>query len=213
MKLLTLSVIILFFSCSEKEVQNNNVPSRTIEVKPINTVQNEKNNSPENWLNFYRTINPEFKLDNFKPNEIQTVNFSETSTLAKFDKNFNHVYEPFLIYSPDKTKYLDFDSYNWSIAEDGNPGFEADQEVMLVNLNAKTKYRIAYFGPSYRIEDGYWKSDSKAVLLGNSDENIPFCIEMNFENKKSQYFMYQDTLQSTAKYRQIRLQNLGLKLN
>ena len=100
---------------------------------------------------------------------------------ATFDKEFDPVYLPFLVYSPDKTRYVDFDSYQWTLI-DGEPQFEADQEVNLVDLKNKTVQRIAFRGPSAVIEDVYWQNDSVVVLLENFD-SVPLIHKINLNNR------------------------------
>lgn len=208
MKLFSLIILLTVLACSEKEVQKtSNIPQTEVSQTTKTTSVAEANKF-ESWVEFYKNDNPEFSLEGFKPIENQPFNLHPTSTPASFDGNFNKYYKRFLIYSPDKSKYIDIDSYNWAVAADGNISFEADQEIVLVDLNSKTKNRIAYFGPSYRIEDGYWKNNNEAVLLGNSNVNSPFYIELDFTKNKSQYFQYQDTLKSKSKFREFRLENL-----
>src|SRR5690554_7486346 len=69
--------------------------------------------------------------------------------------------------------YLDIDSYNWSVDNEGVAQFEADQEINLVDLKEKTVNRVAFFGPSHRIDDAFWVSDSIFVLLETGSDNRP----------------------------------------
>ena len=216
MKKYLLLSVFLVLECTDKKPessvqQENNSTATTSVQKELKADSTDKRLNA--WINYYKIQSPDFALEKFETSPVQKINYQETNTKARFDEGFDRIYEPFLVYSPNQKKYIDFDSYNWFIATDGNLGFEADQEVILVNLPEKTKHRIAFFGPSYRIEAAYWKNDDEAVLLGNGDEKLPFFIEYNFKNNESQYFQYTDTLQFKSDYRNLRLQEFGMKTN
>lgn len=95
--------------------------------------------------------------------------------------------------------------------EDGTAGFEADQQVALVNVNSNEAKQIAFFGPSYWIEDAYWKGDSAVVLLGNSYDKVPFVMKYNFDKNTVQNYQYTDTLKFEKNYSNIRLDKKGIK--
>jgi hypothetical protein len=106
--------------------------------------------------------------------------FSMTSSWAdsslpvspfKPDKNYFASYGPFLKYSPDKSMFIDLDSYNIDIQRDskgrftGN-GIGPDTEVSLVNLKDSTKTQVVFLGPGGSIEDGLWLDNNTLVLMG-----------------------------------------------
>ncbi len=118
---------------------------------------------------------------------------------------------PLFFFNESKSKYVDFDSYQWFTGPDGYAGFEADQQVVLVDMKKKEARQIAFFGPSYWIEDAYWKGDSAVVLLGNSYEKVPFILKYNFEKNEVQNFQYPDTLKIETPYFTMRLRSKGIK--
>ena len=126
-------------------------------------------------------------------------------------KGFNEIYKPFLVFNQSKTQYLDFDSYNWFVDAHGNASFDADQQVVVVDLKNNTAKQIAFLGPSFWIEEAYWKGDSVAVLLGNSYDKVPFINVYNFKKNRMKYYEYPDTLRFKTTYSTIRLRNRGIK--
>ncbi len=165
------------------------------------------------WLTHYQSNNPTFNEEKFTSTEVSPIAYSESKTIILNEEEFNEIYKPFLIFNKNGNFYLDIDSYKWEVANDGNISFEADQEVSLVDYRMKTARRIAFFGPSYTVEEAYWKGDSVAVLLGNSYEKVPFMLKFNFKNNTQEYFSTKDTLQFETSYYETRLKKMGLKLN
>src|SRR5690606_11292146 len=116
--------------------------------------------------------------------------------------------------NPSKTFYLDIDSYNWTKDKEGNALFEADQEINLVNLKEKTVNRVAFFGPSYWVDDAFWVSDSIFILLQNNDENIPEITTYNLKDNSVFLYRNDEPIQKTdSSYTQSRLEQKGVKMN
>ncbi len=203
-----LAVGILLCSCNKK---NDQVSTTDHVSVTIDTATNSEPEALQRWIEFYKTTAPDFSIDKFSPAESSEINFSKGYVPGNFDSGFNPIYEPFLIYNESKTKYLDFDSYHWQLDGKGVPGFEADQQVNLVHIPEEKVEQIGYFGPSFRIEEGYWKGDSIAVLLGNTYEKVPFYIKYDFRKNTKQHFQYPDTLQAERSYFYHRLAEKGLK--
>lgn len=167
-----------------------------------------------NWLNFYKIHNPEFSLGNFELQKTEKLETMTGSVSGKFDPEFDSTYEPFLIYNPSKTFYIDLDSYHWTLDGEGNPMFEADQEVNLVNLNDQSVSRIAFYGPSYWAEDAFWLTDSVFVILVNNDENLPGFQLFNLEESSvTSYGSSQPLNQEIQDYRKERFIKKGIGTN
>ena len=212
MKRLVFSLIILLFSCSDKQEKE---PTSAMPEKTKNHVT-EKKSEPQNtvlnsWLSHYRKTNPDFEVEKFTVSGKSEITYYPSNMRVLNEKGFNEIYKPFLVFNESKTHYLDFDSYQWAIAADGRASFEADQEVALVDYQNKTAQRIAFFGPSYNVEDAYWEGDSVAVLLGNSYEKVPFIMKYNFKKKTVESLQYSDTLKFDVPYAKVRLKKFGIK--
>lgn len=103
-----------------------------------------------------------------------TSSWQEDSLLVtpfKPDKNFFTNYGSFLKYSPDRTRFIDLDSYNIDIQKDSKGRFTGqelgpDTEVNLVDMEDSTKTRLVYMGPGGSIEDGLWVDNNTLVLMG-----------------------------------------------
>ncbi len=212
MKKFIFFALISLVSCTEKEKKVTTVPLE--QPKPEIIVTPEiKDSILQKWSAYYEQSNPNFNTDLFKLTQTSPITFNKTSVKILNKKRFNEIYKPFLVFSKSGEQYLDFDSYQWSIGPDGAASFEADQQVALVDLRSKTAKQIAFFGPSYWVEEAYWKGDSVAVLLGNSYEKVPFKSEYNFKNNTLKYFQYPDTLQFDKPYSQVRLEKKGIRVD
>lgn len=123
------------------------------------------------WKNYYTKLDPKLSGLVFNQSSVQQIQWMKGSIHATFDTNFDTIYRPFLVYSPDKTRYIDLDSYQWQMIN-GEPQFEADQEVNLIDTRKKTVQRLAFRGPSAQIEEVYWKNNHTVVLLENFDSGL-----------------------------------------
>ncbi len=151
-------------------------------------------------------------MGNFNLEQTSKLEFQPGNVKANFESEFNKAYEPFLIYNPSKSFYLDIDSYNWDLDKDSVAQFEADQEVNLVNLKDKTVSRVAFFGPSHWVDDAFWVSDSIFILLQNGDENRPEISTYNLKDHSVFLFQHDKPILSAEKnYTQSRLEKKGVK--
>lgn len=208
----------LIISCSgknEKPVENEPL----IEEDSLNFPDNsealsfESNPTMKGWLNFYRKENAEMGMGNFELKDTEKLETMPGSVNGSFDPEFDTVYNPFLVYNPSKTMYIDLDSYHWSPDKDGKPMFEADQEVNLVSLNDKTVQRIGFYGPSHRAEDAFWMTDSVFVILENNDENkMGFQLYNLMENTVSIYNSNEPLKTGEETYFEARLRKKGVEV-
>ncbi|NLN33507.1 MAG: hypothetical protein GX159_07930 [Flavobacteriaceae bacterium] len=219
---LSIFLAVFLISCSEKKdepISELSVPA----VEPIETIEEgetssvsdlESHPSFQNWLGFYQTSAPEMSMGNFNLSDVQKLEILPGSVPGNFDPEFDETYAPFLIFNPSKTMYLDIDSYNWSVDNEGVAQFEADQEINLVDLKEKTVNRVAFFGPSYRIDDAFWVSDSIFVLLETGSDNRPGIMTYNLKDNSIYIFQHSEEISPSDKeYIQSRLEKEGLKYN
>lgn len=205
-------ILLLVFSCDKKEKINpgQNTESREVENSAELKVTDSLYTHP--WFQYYQKDNPTFNPENFQLKQTSPISYQESSVIIMNKKGFNEIYKPFFVFNNSKTKYLDFDSYQWTLMPDGSAGFEADQQVNLVDFKKKEAKQIAFFGPSYWIEDAYWKGDSVAVVLGNSYDKVPFIMKYNFNKNEVKNYEYPDTLKIKTPYSKFRLRNKGIKV-
>lgn len=154
----------------------------------------------DNWVNYYKKNAPEFKRDNFKSEESFKIIRAKTNIVPVWSKNFNPVYKDFLVYNADSTMYVDFDSYKWGFDDNGELMINPDQEIVLVNIPEQKTERILFYGPSFWVEDAYFKNDSIVVLLENSTDRIPAYQEINLNSNESHYYLYGETLNFDSDY-------------
>ncbi|WP_027377567.1 hypothetical protein [Kaistella palustris] len=210
MRTLLFFAFFLMVSCNDKDNKTSTSPG----TKPLPDAVSAAKTQDSlliKWTDFYKKENPDFNAESFELQETVPISFAESSVKILNEKGFNEIYKPFLIFNKSGNQYLDFDSYHWFAAKDGFASFSADQEVALIDLKAKSARQIAFLGPSYQVEEAYWKGDSVAVILGNSSEKIPFKTEFNFNNNTRRYFKYPDTLNFASSYYQSRLKGKGIK--
>lgn len=215
---------LLFFtiSCGDKKeesVSDIEIPQKIEE--PIVEEASEENlfvnfeSQPnmKTWMDFYKSHDSDLSLNNFNLEESQKLKLMEGNVKGNFDPNFDKTYEPFLIYNPSKTMYLDIDSYNWEVDKEGTTLFNSDSEINLVNLNDKSVSRIAYYGPSYWVDDAFWLSDSIFALLENNYDNQPSIQIYNLKKNIVSPYVYSDTLSNMQQrsYLKKRLQSKGIK--
>ena len=213
MKGFLLLILIILFSCEQKEKMDPVSNKQFQKVENTNDFEGNDMAYKHPWFDYYQRENPEFSPELFQLKQTSPISYQESSIFILNQQGFNEVYKPFLVFNESKGKYLDFDSYQWFVERDGSAGFEADQQVVLVDLKKKEANQIAFFGPSYWIEDAYWKGDSVAVLLGNSYDKIPFIMKFNFEKNKVQNFQYPDTLKIKTAYSKFRLRSKGIEVD
>ena len=187
--------VILFFSCTENEIKKH-------ETKVL---KSSSNKTLKQWLSYYTKADKNFSLDSFNFLSADTINFIEGNVFGKFDNEFNSVYLPFLIYSKNKEKYIDIDSYRWTVDEDNEIIFSSDQEIDLVDLQKETVTRIGFEGPSQWVEEAYWENDSVVVLLENNYENIPAIVKLNINNGVIKSFRYNSAISTEVYYPEKRI--------
>jgi len=227
MKIKLIAGLLIFsfftFSCSDKK--DESVADETIgnsdsiryaepETEKSALANLNSNTTFQNWLKYYQSADKSFSMGNFNLEESKKLEMQPGNVAGIFDSTFDKTYEPFLIYNPSKTFYLDIDSYNWTKDKEGNALFEADQEINLVNLKEKTVNRVAFFGPSYWVDDAFWVSDSIFILLQNNDENIPEITTYNLKDNSVFLYRNDEPIQKTdSSYTQSRLEKKGVKMN
>lgn len=211
MKNLGFILLLFLFSCDEKKnaITKQEKAEQEVKVPAENSFITEVTSQP--WFRHYKRENPDFKQDFFELKENSPITYNETSLPILNEKGFNEIYKPFLVFSDSGNKYLDFDSYQWFLNADGSASFSPDQQVVVADLKTREAKQIDFFGPSFWIEDSYWKGDSVAVVMGNSYDKVPFIIKYNFDNNSKKYYKYSDTLQFETAFSTVRLRKNGIR--
>jgi|SRR5690554_2266881 len=191
---LLLIICFLILSCNEDKKQENRIDESIEHVKHPDLAQ---------WINYYQTeIDSSFLVSKFIFEAETTITKTEGSATPRFDKSFDKIYSDFLIYSPNQKKYIDIDSYQWSLNTATNePMFEVDQEITLVDLESEKVWRIGFLGPSYVVENALWQNDSIVLLLQNSYDQVPSIQKVNVNTFSKSTYIYNDTLAKKSDYR------------
>ena len=102
------------------------------------------------------------------------------------NKEFLKTYESVIVYSPDKSKIIDLGSYG-----------DADTEVAVVDLTAKMRRRVLFFGPGTSADHGYWMNDSTVLLTGLRTEqnaSVPMVWKIEMQKKSTVITRYEYSL-------------------
>jgi len=203
-------LIILIFSCKEEKdsaVKSDTEKNELRENPHQFDLKKEKDTIFYQWVHFYKDLDPNFDVKNFKKLSTRDLDLMEGTVSGSFDQDFDPIYKDLLIYSPDKEKYLDLDSYHWQMDENQQLQFSPDQEVNLVNLPEKTVQRIVFRGPSNTVEDAFWKGNNQIVLLEGTYDKVPMISLVNLDKEEITTYIYPDTLAARSNYYQKRIEN------
>ncbi len=210
-------IIALIFlnSCTDSKTTKSSSAEDAVllhpETKKLN-LDNKSDSVLTRWVGYYEKREPGFSLADFKLTSTDSLRIMVGHVLGSFDPDFEAVYEPFLIFNPDKSMYLDFDSYNWVIDGSGEPSFSPDQEINLVDVKEKTVNRVTYRGPSQWVEDAFWENDSTITLLENGYEKQPVITKLNLSGKLVCTYTYKDTLDLQTDYTHVRFRQKGINV-
>lgn len=127
----------------------------------------------EDLLNWKKTF-ANFKLEDFrKVNEVnfENIKSGEINDLSKFYE----IHKPILTFSIDKTKFIDIYSSQFGLIKENGKiisNKDVDQEISLVDLNAKTWNRILFLGSYSWIDEVLWIDNNKFILVGIEENNL-----------------------------------------
>lgn len=208
-----LILICIFFNSCQKKIENTaKNTDNLIQSKNEQFFFEDSSFQNQPWFRFYSKENSNLKQKLFKLQGIDSISYRESSIITTFNKQFNQVYKPFLVYNETKNKYIDFDSSNWISEDSVHVYFDVDQQIVLVDIEKHQSKQIAFFGSSSWIEDAYWKGDSVAILIGNGYDKKPFLLKYNFEKEVIENYKSLDTINSSDSYSIFRLKSKGLKM-
>lgn len=197
--------LILFFSCEKKDkkINETSIDSTSLEIPPPPNTYNEfpsPQERLEKWVDYYKSKEADFKLENFQKVDTFKVFNQPATAIPSFSSKFDQRYQAFLTYNADSSKYVDIDSYLLRFSDNGKVDYNTDQEIVLVDLNQKKAHRILFYGPSFWVEDAFFKNDSTLMLLENNNDRVPGYQEINLNTMISTAYTYRDTLGFDSKY-------------
>ena len=206
-----LLVFMTLISCFEKKDKSiDESKNECITLKELNLFLKTNENLKE-WFDYYKSKDSTFKIADFVFESKDTLDFVNGNVLGLFDKNFDKVYTDFLVFSADKNKYIDFDSYYWSLDDKKRPLFDIAQEINLVDLTKKSITRIGFRTSSGWVENAFWENDTTIILLENNTEKCPRITKVVLNDSQSESFKYKRNLSFESKYQELRLKKKGLK--
>jgi len=201
-----LYITLILSACSPKAPDNTTKNTTdTTATAPAKTAFKEDTDSTWlNWKRYYTGQDPDFSPDKFVAGTPAHLDRMEGHVYGTFDKEFDPMYKNFLVYSPDGKRYVDIDSYHWTV-EGKEIMFEPDQEINLVDTRNKTVERIDFHGPSGGVDDVYWRNDSTIILLENSRDRIPSITEIDLAKNTTVTYTYDGVLKFESTYHRQRI--------
>lgn len=213
--LITLSICTIALTSCKKNTENqdldNGADPNKINLQP--ELENNTNSNLKAWVNYYTQDGNSFSLAKFELKNTDTIHFLPGTIIPAYESDFDTVYKPYLFYSPDRSKYIDIDSYWWRIGDNDKIGFEPDQEIDLVNLKTKEVSRIKFFGPSEWVETVVWETNDIVYLLENTIYNVPVISKIDLQQQLEYQYFYTDTLKFQSDFTRIRLSEKGAQFN
>lgn len=211
-------ILVIIISCSKKQNKPSIAPV-SLEAQLSSTpkaldIDNESNKVFKQWIHYYTTNDTTFSIDKFILKSIDSLRPIPGNIYGTFDKEFDSIYSKCLVYNSDKKKYIDFDSYQWSLGENKVATFSPDQEINLVDIENKKITRIGFRGSSQWVENAFWENDSTIVLLENFNRNQLIINKVNLHQKIIHTYLYKDSLHFESIYPELRLrQKTGIVIN
>lgn len=203
-----LCCLLVLASCTSPENQPEHVPEPVVK-----TFRETGNARFGDWTAYYDSTDDGFGKGQFVLQEERPLEAMAGSIAGNFSPDFDDFYTPLLIHSPDRKRYIDIDSYQWSLDDDGEIASSPDQEIDLVDTDRKTVTRIAFRGPSQWVENAYWKNNTTICLLENSADKVLSVTEIDLKNRKVRTYVYSDTLKHKSGYTRKRVQDaIGKRL-
>lgn len=189
--------LIIMMSCTNR---SNEKAEKVDSIEYLSELsQHEKF---QQWVDYYKQFDSQFSWEKFEKREIDSLEILPGSVTPIWHPAFEQYYQPLLIFSPDSTRYLDIDSYLWFVIDKNSPnpeiGYSPDQEVNLVIFEDSTVNRIAFRGPSQRVEDAVWLDKQAVALLENNEEGRPMVSIIELNHQTVQYYEFPDSV-TTAK--------------
>lgn len=200
---------IFLTSCQRKNTEESTPQKQRIEkTSSILALKDIQHPTLLKWQSYYQQqVDENFRLDKFEYNSTQTIPEINSNIAATFDTVFDPVYEPHLIYNPSKNQYIDLDSYWWSKKPNKEKTYNVDQEINWIDIEYKTKKRIAFRGASSRVEDALWINDQEILLLENNSEHTPIITHIKLDSQKAYIYTYPNVLKKKSDYSDYRLLN------
>ncbi len=154
------------------------------------------------WQRIYKHKDNAFSLDSFS--YISQYSNDFIYTLAKLQKDYFKKYERFFVYRIDSEKFIDPFSNALVIHADKRGKLryirkEEEQEVAMIDVKTKKRYRIFFCGSPCFISHASWITDDKIALMGitTEDENdsyIPTIWLIDMKKNTTAEYSYSDPI-------------------
>jgi len=130
-----------------------------------------------NWVDYYKRLTPNFKIQDFKNYKTTVIQpYQESLGDKESQKRFFNLYNPYLIWSPDSSKAIDLYSYSIVLDYDSNGNVigmrDVDCKLALIDVKKQKKINLMTYGPAGEFQDAFWiNNDSFIVAIIGFDLN------------------------------------------
>ncbi len=204
---------MVFFSCKEPN-KNYKETESYYSIDSSETqyfeIKNAENSILKTWIDYYTTLDPSFSISNFILFHVDTLILQKGNIIGSFDSRFDNRFFPLLVFNENKSKYIDFDSYQILLDSNNFADFALDQEVNLVDLRENTIIRLYFCSESHFVENAFWENEDVIILLEGSIPNVPRIKKIDLLKQTIESFEYLDTLETESKYSIKRLNQNGI---
>ena len=145
------------------------------------------------WLEFHNLSGEKFEV---------SVNDLEKN-IAWYDyglaKEYTRLFEPFFIYSKDRTHFIDLDTYSLVLEkkDDGkltSPGINVDVKVQVVNTQNMSSAILLFCGTECYPETALWRNNSWIEIYGfkinSKDKFVPTIWKIEIEDMRFTEYSY-----------------------
>jgi hypothetical protein len=204
-KIISLSLIIIVFSCKYSKISQKVKNNKEIEIvskNKINTLKRKLSykdymkliNKSKDWINSWKIIDSTFLLNKNFNEEIKGEINSEwfkSKDLGDYINSFDTLWS----YSK-KNKVIDQYSYNTILKRKNDSifvSFGVDTKVY-IDDGRNTRMVLVTTGSIEKIEDNFWLDENRIILLGYSYENklTPFIWLFDLKTKEKIRYLYEE---------------------
>lgn len=143
------------------------------------------------WIRFYQVQDSGFRLPRFRSSGV-TLHMEPLASATP--NNEASDFSRFFSFSPDKNRYIDLVSYSFQLNNGKLIPGEADQQVVLADVEAQKRFQLLFYGPGQMAEAAGWLSNDKLIIAGTSrtEDGQSFSAELLlFDLRDSLYTNFQ----------------------
>ena len=176
--IIAIFLTVFLFGCERNENKTKNHTSKKEDNQKLLV-----NNLLPEWMQFHNCKKENFKEVNEEFKQLTFENLNSSSELLKS-------FQPFFIYSPDSTYYIDMDSYSLTIEKEKEKdrdeqavsyGGDVDTKVQLIHQDDDLVAELIFCGTDCIPEQAIWENESKFWIAGLKEDGEYYPIIWIFD--------------------------------